>query len=160
MSLALVRVDDRLIHGQVVAVWLKSLPARRIIVVDDRTAADPFMTEVLEAAAPPGVAVEVLGVDPAAGEIARASEAHDPAYVLVRSPLTALELVRRGVSLSGLNVGALGMAPGRRPIHRSIAASDDELDALRTLEELGVRVILQPVPDDRPIPLASAVASR
>ena len=52
MSIRLVRVDDRLIHGQVVAVWLRSVGADRIVIVDDRVAADPFLVEVLTLAAP------------------------------------------------------------------------------------------------------------
>jgi mannose/fructose/N-acetylgalactosamine-specific phosphotransferase system component IIB len=58
MGLRLVRVDDRLIHGQVVAIWLKALGARRILIVDDRTAHDEFLREVLELAAPAGTPVE------------------------------------------------------------------------------------------------------
>ncbi|MEZ0240776.1 MAG: PTS sugar transporter subunit IIB, partial [Chloroflexota bacterium] len=50
MTLKLVRVDDRLIHGQVVAIWLKALRAQRIVIVDDRTAADEFLREILELA--------------------------------------------------------------------------------------------------------------
>jgi mannose/fructose/N-acetylgalactosamine-specific phosphotransferase system component IIB len=46
MSLRLVRIDDRLIHGQVVAVWLRALGARRIVIVDDAAARDEFLHEV------------------------------------------------------------------------------------------------------------------
>ena len=62
MTLKLVRVDDRLIHGQVVAIWLKALGAKRIVIVDDKTAADEFLREILMLAAPPGVPVEVHDV--------------------------------------------------------------------------------------------------
>jgi len=62
MALRLVRVDDRLIHGQVVAIWLKALGARRIVILDDRTAADDFLREVITYAAPREVPVEILDV--------------------------------------------------------------------------------------------------
>src|ERR1035437_5108835 len=55
MSLRLVRIDDRLIHGQVVAGWLRALGAKRIVIVDDATARDEFLREVLTLAAPHGV---------------------------------------------------------------------------------------------------------
>ena len=71
MSLRLVRIDDRLIHGQVVAGWLRALGARRIVIVDDATAGDEFLREVLTLAAPQGVPVEVLDL---AGGAARCIE--------------------------------------------------------------------------------------
>jgi PTS system mannose-specific IIB component len=52
MALRLVRIDDRLIHGQVVAVWLRAIGAHRIVIVDDRTAADAFLKELSILAAP------------------------------------------------------------------------------------------------------------
>ena len=155
MPLTLVRVDDRLIHGQVVAVWLKARPARRIVVVDDASARDPFLHDLLRLAAPQGVDVEVYET-PAGIERARQLGADaEPAFVLVLSPETALALREGGVAFDVLNVGALGATPERRRLHRSVAASDRELAALRRLEELGTRVELQAVPAERPVTLAS-----
>src|SRR3989304_1862374 len=59
LGLRLVRVDDRLIHGQVVAIGLKALGAKRIVIVDDVTARDDFLREVIELTAPSGVPVEI-----------------------------------------------------------------------------------------------------
>lgn len=155
MPISLVRVDDRLIHGQVVAVWLRALPADRIVVIDDATAADSFLREVLVLAAPPGVPVEVLGLADGAGRARELTRGSERAYLLLRNPGTALTLRREGVEFEALNVGGLGMRPGRRSIHRTIAASPEELDAMRQLEELGTRVELRIVPDDRPVAFRS-----
>lgn len=153
MGLKLVRVDDRLIHGQVVAVWLRAIGADRIVIVDDAVAGDGFLSDVLRMAAPPDVPVEVH--DEASGiERTRAlASSAEEAFVLVRSPLTALRLRRAGVPFDVLNVGGLGAAPGRHPLHRSIHASDEELAALRELETLGTHVELRLVADERPVPL-------
>lgn len=159
MAIVLFRVDDRLIHGQVVAGWLKAVPARRVVVVDDATARDEFLAEVLVMAAPPGVEVEVHDVQRGA-ERARDLMADDePAYLIVRSPPAALAIREEGVAFTALNIGSMGMAPGRRRIHRSVAASDEELETLRRLEELGVRVTFQAVPEDRAVPLATLAAA-
>ncbi|HEX8938706.1 MAG TPA: PTS sugar transporter subunit IIB [Candidatus Limnocylindrales bacterium] len=155
MPLKLVRVDDRLIHGQVVAVWLRAVGADRILVVDDAVAADPFLSDVLRLAAPPDVPVEVHGL---AGGAARARElaaSPEAAFVLLRSPVSALRLREAGVRFDVLNLGGLGAGPGRHPLHRSIHASDEELAALRRLEALGTRVELRLVADERPVPLRS-----
>jgi PTS system mannose-specific IIB component len=155
MSIRLVRVDDRLIHGQIVAVWLRSVGADRIVIVDDRVAADPFLCEVLTLAAPSDVAVEVLGVTEGATRVAELADAADRAFVLVKTPATALSLLRAGVTIDVLNVGGMGAGPGRRPLYRNISASEDERAAMREIEAAGTRVEIRVVPDDRPVPFAS-----
>ncbi|MCU0504289.1 MAG: PTS sugar transporter subunit IIB [Chloroflexi bacterium] len=155
MTLRLVRVDDRLIHGQVVAVWLRAVGADRIVIVDDRVAADPFLVDVLTLAAPIGVPVEVLDVASAAPRVTARASAHDACFVLVKSPVTALALLRAGVPIGAVNLGGIGAGPGRRPLYRTISASDEERAALREIEALGTPVEIRIVADDRPVPFAS-----
>ena len=61
-ELGLIRIDDRLIHGQVIAVWCRNQKFTHIVIVDDGVAGDPFMRQVLSLAAPPGVQVDVLSL--------------------------------------------------------------------------------------------------
>ncbi len=153
--LTLVRVDDRLIHGQVVAIWLKELPATRIVVIDDPTARDEFLTEVIELAAPPGVAVEVHSLALGIERLRGVAGDREPTYVLLRSPYTALALRRAGIEFPVLNVGGMGIGPRRQRLHRSISASQEELDAMRQLEALGTKVELRTVPGERAVSLDS-----
>lgn len=155
MALKLVRVDDRLIHGQVVAVWLKAVGADRIIIVDDRTAQDAFLTEVLTLAAPPGVPVEVYALADGIDRVAQAAKADEQVFVLMRSPITALRLREAGVPFDTLNVGGIGAGPGRKPLYKNISANLEELEAMRALERSGTRVELRIVPDDRGVPFTS-----
>ncbi len=155
MSLRLVRIDDRLSHGQVVAVWLRALGADRIVIVDDRTANDEFLREVLELAAPPGVPVEVLGLADGTRRLEELVASPDRAIVLVRTPSTALRLREAGIPIAVVNLGGLGAGPGRRALYRTISASPDELADLRELERLGTRVEIQIVADDRAVAFSS-----
>jgi PTS system mannose-specific IIB component len=155
VTLRLVRVDDRLIHGQVVAVWLRAVGADRIVIVDDRVAADAFLVDVLTLAAPAGVQVEVLDVASGAPRVRELADSNDAVFVLVKTPVTALALVRDGVPVGVVNVGGMGAGPGRRPLYRTISASDEERAALREIEALGTPVEIRIVADDRPVPFAS-----
>lgn len=155
MGLRLVRVDDRLIHGQVVAIWLKALGARRILIVDDRTAHDEFLREVLELAAPAGTPVEIHDLASGTERVREAVAGPEPVFVLVRSPVTALRLREAGAEFPLLNVGGLGAGPTRKPLYRNISASPDERDAMRQLERMGTRVELRIVENDRPVAFAS-----
>jgi PTS system mannose-specific IIB component len=155
MSLRLVRIDDRLIHGQVVAVWLRALGAQRIVIVDDATARDPFLSEVLTLAAPQGVPVEVHAVAEGAVRLIELAATPEPVMVLARSPRTILGLRQAGVPIEVVDLGGMGSGPGRKRLHKTISASPDELRELRELEQLGTRVEVQIVADDRPIPFRS-----
>ena len=84
MSLRLVRIDDRLIHGQVVAGWLRAIGAKRIVIVDDATARDEFLREVLTLAAPEGVPVEVHDLASGTARCAELAGSPEPVIVLAR----------------------------------------------------------------------------
>lgn len=155
LGLRLVRVDDRLIHGQVAAIWLKTVGASRIIIVDDRTARDDFLREVIELSAPAGVAVEIHDVAGGAERVKEAAAADEAAFVLMRSPVTALRLREMGVPFDVLNIGGIGAGPDRKPLYRNISASQDELEALRRLEQVGTRVELRIVANDKAVPFTS-----
>ena len=155
MSLRLVRVDDRLIHGQVVAVWLRAIGADRIVIVDDKTAHDEFLREVLLLAAPRGTPVEVYALAEGAPRVIELAAASDAVFVLMRTPITALRLREAGATFGVLNVGGLGAGPGRRPFYKNISATEEELAAMRTLEAMGTKVELRIVADDRPVAFAS-----
>ena len=155
MTLRLVRVDDRLIHGQVVAIWLKALGAKRIVIVDDRTARDDFLREVLELAAPSGVPVEVHDLAAGTERVKQLASDPEPVFVIMRSPVTALRLREAGVEFPLLNVGGIGAGPGRKPLYRNISASPEEREAMRQLEAMGTRVELRIVENDRPVMFAS-----
>ncbi|MDQ3880438.1 MAG: PTS sugar transporter subunit IIB [Chloroflexota bacterium] len=155
MAIVLARVDDRLVHGQVLTGWVRELDARRIVVVDDAVARDGILREVIELAAPPDVDVEVRDV---AGAVARLSELatdRERTILLVRSPATALALRRAGAPLRALNVGGVGAGPGRRRVHRTISLSPAEIADLRELEQLGTTVELRITPADRAVPLVA-----
>lgn len=156
MGLRLVRVDDRLIHGQVAAIWLKAIGASRILIVDDRTARDEFLREVIELSSPAGVAVEIHGLAEGTERVRAASAESEPVFVLVRSPITALRMREAGVEFPVLNVGGIGAGPDRKRLYRNISASEEELEAMRALERMGTRVELRIVADDKPVAFATA----
>jgi PTS system mannose-specific IIB component len=155
VTLKLVRVDDRLIHGQVVTIWLKALAAKRVIIVDDKTARDEFLREILILAAPPGVPVEVHDVTAGIERVRELVSDPEPVFVLMRSPVTAVRLREAGIEFPLLNVGGIGAGPGRKPLYRNISASPEELEAMRKLESMGTRVELRIVENDRPVMFSS-----
>lgn len=148
-ELGLVRIDDRLIHGQVIAVWCKHQRFTRIVVVDDGVAADSFMQEVLSLAAPPDLQVDVLSIEEGINSLGESAPDRGTTMVLLKSPLAAKRLYDGGLKYSALNVGGIGSGPGRKHIFKNISASEEEIAILRYLMDKGVEITLLTVPGER-----------
>lgn len=154
MSWLLHRVDDRLIHGQVVIAWQHRLRPQRIWVVDDASAASAWERELLESLAP-GVAVRVLGVPQAAAEHAAEAAVPGGAFLLVRDLGTALALVEAGAAVERFNLGGLHYAPGKDKVNEYIYLDADDRAAARALLARGVALEVQDVPASRAQPLGA-----
>ena len=140
------RLDDRLIHGQVVVGWRQHLCYDAIYVVDDDVGEDSFLRDVLRLSAPPGVTVRVYTTAEAVAALSVAVP--DRVLLLVKRPQTALALVEGGVHLPHLNVGNLAAEPGSVRVLKSISLTPDHVAALDALTERGVHITFQPTPND------------
>ena len=154
MSWLLHRVDDRLIHGQILVAWGQRLHPRRIWVVDDASAASAWERDLLSGAAP-GVEVRVLGVAEALADHAREAAAPGNAFLLVRDLKTALALVEGGAAIPAFNLGGLHYAQGKAKVNEYIYLDDADRRAARALLARGVGLEVQDVPASRPQPLAA-----
>ena len=146
-NLLLVRIDDRLIHGQVMTAWMKTLPAQEIIVVDDRVAKDEFMLFVLQNAAPKGVKVVALSEEDAVKRLQEGLKV--PSYILAKSPVSLKSLVEAGIDIKALNIGGMGMRQGRTVIYKNVSADEEERACIREFLEKGIDVAIQIIPSEK-----------
>jgi PTS system mannose-specific IIB component len=152
MSQLWARVDDRLIHGQVVVGWRQHLRYHAICVVDDAVSADPILCDVLHLATPPGVALYICNTKEAPAVAQRAASGSGKTLLLFKSPRVALSLLDGGLPLRQLNVGNIASAPGSTRVLRAISLTPDHAAALDALAARGVAVTFQPTPGDPPVP--------
>lgn len=146
-NLLLVRIDDRLIHGQVMTAWMKTLPAQEIIVVDDRVAKDEFMLFVLQNAAPKGVKVVALSEEEAVKRLQEGLKV--PSYILAKSPVSLKRLVEAGIDIKAVNIGGMGMRQGRTVIYKNVSADEEERACIREFLEKGIDVAIQIIPSEK-----------
>ena len=149
MAIVLARVDDRLLHGQVVVAWRRVLAFDTVYVIDDGVAGDPYLVDTLRLAAPSDLQVRALSVVEATAALADPPSGR--AILLFKTPQAALALVEAGVSLPGLNVGNLAWGAGRKRVQRSIALSAEEAEVLERLSARGVQVTFQQAPEERAV---------
>lgn len=148
-NIVLARVDDRLIHGEVVSVWTPSLSVNRIVVADDEVAADKFNSRVLKALAPAGVKVNVYSVDKASEKMKEEETKGERILILAKTPITFKRMVENGVALKEVNLGGMGLRGERTPFIKNVSASPDELAAIKEMRAKSVRVYYQLVPEQQ-----------
>lgn len=156
-NVVLARVDDRLIHGEVVSVWTPTLSVNRIIIADDAVAADKFNKRVVKALAPDGVKVNVYSVDKASEKLKLDSEPGEKVMILTKTPISYLRMVENGVPLKEINLGGMGLRDERKTFIKNVACDEKEKDAIRQLLSKGVRVYYQLVPEQQIIEANSYV---
>jgi len=153
MALVLLRVDDRLIHGQVATMWTRRLRATRIIVASDEVANDPFLSKVLRLAGPLGAKVHVLTLEQTLGAFETGKLDDDRAIVLVKTPEDALRLIDGGLETDRLNVGGMGSSPGSTRVYEFIYATPPQIKIFQELSNRGIPVEFQFVPDQAAVTL-------
>ncbi len=149
MSWILVRVDDRLIHGQVVVAWGGRMRPARIWVADDAIAASDWERDLLVSAAPDSE-VRVTTIAAAAAAWATEAVAGGGAFLLVRDLPGALALHRAGATFDRLNLGGLHYAPGKTKVNEYVYLDEQDRTAARALAARGVVLEAQDVPAARP----------
>jgi mannose/fructose/N-acetylgalactosamine-specific phosphotransferase system component IIB len=155
MPIVLFRVDERLIHGQVVVGWGGPLHADRIVVADDAIAESAWEQELYCLGVPPEIEASFLPVDRARDTVAewRADPLHRT-IVLVRDVAT-LRRAAAGGALDGeeVNLGGIHHGAGRQRLLPYLFLTAAEGDELRALAAGGVRITARDLPATRPVPL-------
>lgn len=155
MEIALVRVDSRLVHGQIIEAWVPYLRANCICVVNDDVANDFFRETVIRMAVPQGVEVQFHGVDDFAASPKENLVGSKRAIVLFASISDANRAYRGGFKFSVLNLGNLYTENCRQRLSSCVQLDEREVVSLKELLRSDVRIELQRVPGERPVYLPS-----
>ncbi len=158
MPILLYRVDERLIHGQVVVGWGNRLKIDQIVLVNDQVAANPWERELYLACVPPEIEAVILSVDDAAARILENGFEKEKALVLVDSPFDILRMLERGVKIGWLNVGGVHSKAGRAKVLPYLFLSADEISAFKRIISSGIRCECRDVPLAEKHDLASLFA--
>lgn len=155
------RIDDRLIHGQVVIKWLRRIKHDRVVICDDQVARDAFLENVFQLAMPGSETLLVMSVSEFVRWMATTEESWR-VFLLLKTPETASHLLEAGLEMDSLNVGAMGARPDTERVYKSVSLTQEQLALLRSLETRGVNVFFQtvPEPEGKPTPLRTVAGQR
>lgn len=155
----LYRVDDRLVHGQVVEGWVPHLRAEELAVVSDEIAGDEMRRTIMRFATPDGVDLKIMTVAEAAAYLPQAEKSGSKVLLLLPGLSEAVALVRGGLKIPSLNIGGMHYSAGKNlSIGKAIFLNDEDCASLKTLAAAGIVIEGRGVPSDRPVDLMEAIS--
>lgn len=161
MAISFIRVDDRIIHGQIVTRWLSELPADGVVAVDDAAASNPVISRVLKGAVPGGLRAFVMTVDHTAERWEDIVGSSRNYFLLAKSPITLARLYRAGADFisvqPNLNVGPMSEREGAIRVGPNANVLPEEMKAFQFLADKGMNINFQLVPDSKKTTFTEAV---
>ena len=141
-----VRIDDRMIHGQVATQWSGRLNATRIMVINDSIVNDDMRKTVVRLAAPANVSTSILSRQKALTNIKNGKYKGQRVLLICVSPVDVNYLIDNGLPIKSVNVGNLAQRDGTERIRPSVNVTPEEKEAFKKLIDRGVEVTVIPTP--------------
>ncbi len=156
MSIELVRIDDRLIHGQIATTWINDYNIEQVLIVDDNVVQDKTQQSVISMTAPANVKVKVFGVDSFIG-IYKKNPIKRRTMIVLTNSIDAYRLLAGGVQIDYLNVGGMRFLDGRTKIARAVSVTPEEREAFKKIIEMGIDVRIQMIPRDEIVEMKNVI---
>lgn len=157
MAVNHMRIDDRLIHGQIVTAWIKDSGANSIVVADELASKDATQKMLLQFATPKAIKLVVENLDNALKHL---NETNDQVLLLVRNATAALYLFENGLKVETLNVGNISNSNKggvRKSILPYIHLGQEDVESLTKINEMGINLDVRAVPSDRSIKMMDSI---
>lgn len=148
MSIELVRIDDRLIHGQIVQGWLKSISIDRILVISDEVAADKMQTILLSMAMPASVKLSIKTIKDAGMEIINNVYENEKTMILFSNPQDIVKIIEYGVKFRSINIGGMHFVHGKKQLLQNVSVDKNDIVFLMKLINYGIELETRALPHD------------
>lgn len=146
MAIVDVRIDDRLVHGQVCSYWVPYFSVDRIVVVDDLVARDEMRKSVLRLACPDRCKLSIFNAEKAADKFLRNIDRDIKVLILCNRPHPIVQMADAGFQVEYVTVGNISSREGSRQIANTAYATPEEWEDFQELARRGVKIFDQMVP--------------
>lgn len=148
MEILNIRIEERLIHGQVATVWNHFLKPSRIIVIDQESSENELQKKLLRLGCPHGVKLSIFSPKRAIERLAENPYPGEKVFVLFKNPANLKEFYDLGYKFDEVNVGNMGGKPGATEVKKGVSVTKEEAEIFRELHAKGVKFNGQMVPTD------------
>ena len=156
-NIVLTRIDDRLIHGQVITAWIKRYCITQILIIDDELAASRLMQRIYTAAAPIGVGINIKSVRDAVNFLHEKTAQDEKYLVLVKVPDIIEAMLDNDIEIEKVILGAMGAKKSRKPFNRNVYANSEEVESFQRIIGRGVEVFYQLLPNDKAVAIMNVL---
>jgi len=157
MPLCLVRIDDRLIHGQVVLGWVRALKPDRIVVANDRIAGNTWERKFYTSSVPPQIKVSFLELEEMARQLLNNLFKNEVVMILFESVKDVYTVVEKGATFDEVNVGGMHYREGAHELLPYVFLTDEDKNYFRELVKRKVMLKAQDIPGNAPKNINSLV---
>ncbi|MFI4853324.1 MAG: PTS mannose transporter subunit IIAB [Candidatus Makana argininalis] len=157
MNIVLARIDDRLIHGQVVTSWTKETKINRIIVISDEVDADKNRKNLLIQVAPPGITSHVINIAKSIRVFNNPKYANDRVMLLFNNPSDVLSVIEKGIKIKSINIGGMSYNKNKIQINNAISVDKKDIIAFKKLNKLGIELEVRKVYKDTSLNLINLI---
>jgi PTS system mannose-specific IIB component len=158
MPIALYRVDDRLIHGQVVEGWVPELKINVIAVISDDIFKDELRKNIMRFSAPENIKLDFLNLESAVNYLKENINSKYNVLVLFSNLKDVVGILESGVEIKSLNIGGMHYSAGKNiSLGKAIFLSDEDKDYLRAIEKKGVKIEGRGIPQDTPLDILESI---
>jgi mannose/fructose/sorbose-specific phosphotransferase system IIB component len=148
MPIVLTRIDDRLIHGQVVVGWAQALRANHIVVINDEIVKNDMQKFLFRMATPTDINLSILSVSEAAEKIKARAFDDDCAMLLAKSPEDIYRLIKAGGRVPEVNIGGMHFAEDKVQLFDAIFVDKKDVEMIEKINGLNVALEVRMVPTD------------
>jgi len=148
MEISFARIDDRLIHGQVATVWVKSYGCNRIMCCSDEAAKDDLRKQLVLQVTPPGLKAYVISIDKAIEAYKNPKYNDFKTFFLFTNPTDVLRMVEGGVPFKSINLGGMRYIEGKTQISQAVSVNKNDVESLKKLHEKGIEIELRQLVKD------------
>ena len=148
MTIKIVRIDDRLIHGQIVQGWLKTIDIDKILIVSDEVANDEMQQVLLSMAVPSSVKLVIKSIKDASYEIANEVYEKDNLMILFSNPQDIVKMIDNGIKFQSINIGGMHYAHGKKQLLSNLSVDRNDVEAFLKLINCGIELETRALPQD------------
>ncbi len=148
MAVMHVRMDNRLIHGQILVSWNAEMRIDHLIVTNDVVAKDELQVTLLKAVAPIGSKVSVLTIDDCVKYCNSPQAEKENIFIIAKYPEDGLALVKKGLKIPSINLGNQAFVRGSKKLSNTVFLTESGVKALKEMHDMGIRITCRMMPTD------------
>lgn len=144
-----IRIDHRLLHGQVVFSWSKSLQINRILVVNDEAANDEFKKMSLELSKPQGIKLNIFTVENTLTKISKIEALSENIMMIFGNTKDVRQFCESYSNVKEINYGGIIKKEGTKQFSNAIFLTENEIEDAKVLKSMGIKQFMQQVPTSK-----------